>query len=76
MVTDSHQNANWSHLIENLHVSDLSYSTDDTSLARLYLEHFAFLNGGVLDEFKNKDAVFLHKNMIESIEDRVQIYLS
>jgi len=71
MVTDSHQYADWSHLLQNLHVSDLSYGTDDNSLARLYLEHFAFLNNGVLDEFKNKDAAFLRNHIIESIEDRV-----
>jgi len=59
LVTDSHQNADWSHILRNLSVSDLSYGTDDHSLAKLYLEHFAFLNGGVLDEFKNKDAAFI-----------------
>ena len=76
LVTDSHQNADWSHILRNLTVGDLSYGTDDHSLAVLYLEHFAFLNGGVLDEFKNKDAAFLRNHTIEEIEDRVKIYLS
>ena len=75
-MTDSHQNADWSHILRNLTMGDLSYRTDDHSLARLYLEHFAFLNGGVLDEFKNKDAAFLPNYTIEEIEDRVKIYLS
>lgn len=65
MITDSHQNADWSYILQNLNVTDLSYATDDQSIARLYLEHFAFLNNGVLDEFKNKDAAFLQNYLIE-----------
>jgi hypothetical protein len=76
LVTDSHQNADWSHILRNLTVGELSYRTDDYGLAALYLEHFAFLNGGVLDEFKNKDAAFVRNHTIEEIEDRVKIYLS
>lgn len=76
LVTDSHQNADWSHILRNQTFGDLSYGTDDRSLASLYLEHFAFLNNGVLDEFKNKDAAFLPNYMIEEIEDRVKIYLA
>jgi hypothetical protein len=76
LVTDSHQNADWSHILRNISVGELSYGSDDHSIAKLYLEHFAFLNNGILSEFKNKDAAFLQNYTIEEIEDRVQIYLS
>jgi len=41
-----------------------------------YLEHFCYENKGSLSEFFNKNAEFLNKEMLQSIEDKVQIYLA
>ena len=41
-----------------------------------YLEHYAFESQGNLQEFKNKNNKFLTVDTVDSIEDRVRVYLS
>jgi len=42
----------------------------------LYLTHFAYENNGNLTEFKKKESYYVESKHLETIEDRVRIYLS
>ena len=70
---DKHENMNWAGYFNALQEG---ITCDPRSIARTYLNHFAFENNGDLSSFKKKDAEFLTKDMINQIEAKVQVYLS
>ena len=70
---DKHENTNWAGYFDSLQAG---ITSDPRSIARQYLNHFAFENNGDLSQFKKKDAMFLTKDMINQIEAKVQVYLS
>ena len=72
-IFDKHQGENWS---SNFNTLSEGLSIDAGSIAKQYLEHFAFQNNGDLSTFKKKDAHFLREHMINSIEGEVQVWLS
>lgn len=71
-VFDSHQGQNWSPFFN--HISDGAGKIGDHQIAMKYLEHFAFQNGGSLNEFKSKNNSYLNQSLIERIENQVRIW--
>jgi hypothetical protein len=73
-TVESHSNADWSTFINNIIDHDLQFNHHQ--IMTQYLEHYAFESQGNLQEFKNKNNKFLTVDTVDSIEDRVRVYLS
>ena len=57
-IAESHPHKDWSDFIGTV-MPEGGSNGHQHEINALYLEHFAFLNNGKLDEFKKKDAQFL-----------------